>query len=133
MYSFLSCKYSSCYVYIYNNKKKNNKKRFFAHVSVSKTVQILEHVFSGPPETRNKPMTYEVVFFYSKQKSGDQVKKCRTDIDVFVLDKLLGAGACANSLIDKTFFPLEHKFSSCLSSDPAYCLYMQPNISQRAL
>lgn len=78
-------------------------------------------------------MTYEVVFFYSKQKSGDYVKKCLTDIDVFVLDKLLGAGACANSLIDKTFFPLEHKFSSCLSSDPAYCLYMQPNISQRAL
>lgn len=82
-------------------------------------------LFSGPPETRNKPMTYKVVFSYFKQKSGayhlSGLKKCRTDIDVFVLDKLLGAVACANSLKDKTFFPLEHKFFSCLLSGLAYC------------
>lgn len=50
-------------------KKKIIKKDSLHTCPYLRPFRSLSMFISGPPETRNKPMTYEVFFFYSKQKS----------------------------------------------------------------
>lgn len=44
-------------------QQKNNKKDSLHTCPYLRPFRSLSMFFSGPPETRNKPMTYEVFFF----------------------------------------------------------------------